>query len=250
MGGRKMEKDIKLNAKEFATFLKCMSAVQKAFCSDVNIKGGFLRQKSNDGLIIIEMDLTSLISDCDIILENIKNKLALFNPLAKQDVNIKINEKKITFSGVRSLVRFDMPSPDSSANKFMPCEELNNLISLKEEDLVLEYAVKKDVSGLIKAVCKQFAVNSVRISFGQSGASISAITKNKEQYSEIDSGIPFNNVPQGYSNLYALPFIVDHDGDISLKIYNIQDNVRINKFKTSIGTMDFTIYGRSPIVEE
>ncbi len=52
------------------------------------------------------------------------------------------------------------------------------------------------------------------------------------------------------SSLVNTPFIIDHDGKITLKMYNYMEQICSNTFKTSISDIDITIYGRSQLTEE
>jgi hypothetical protein len=244
-----MDKEITLTAKDFENFLRCLSVV-KDICNDVDIRGGILRQRSTDKANIIEMDLTPLISDSDILLSNVKNKLTSLKGLSKQKVQITMTGDEVYFSGKPSTIKFKHPRRDFLDNKFMSSEEFSNLFTLREEDVVLEHVVKKDVSNFMKATVSQFNIVSFQIYFVGNVASITASTSSKEQYSEIEYGIPTKKPLKCYSNVVVTPFLLDRDGGMLFKMYNIQETICINKSTSSIGKVSVDVYTRSQLMEE
>jgi hypothetical protein len=244
-----MEKEITLEAKDFLNFQKCLSAVKDIF-NDVDIKGGVLRQRSNDKSTIVEMDLTPLISHSDIPLSDVKNKLASLKGLSKQKVQITMTDDEVYFSGKPSTIKFKNPRRDFLDNKFMSSEEFSNLFTLREEDLVLEHVVTKDISNFMKVTADQLKIVNFQIHFDGNAASITASTSSKDQYSEIEYGIPTKKPLKGYSNVVTTPFLLDRDGGMLFKMYNVQETVCINKSISSIGKVAVDVYTRSQIMEE
>ena len=244
-----MEREIELEAKDFSNFLRCLS-ILKDICNDVDIRGGVLRQRSNGKYVIFEVDLSPLISDCDIPLSGLKSKLTLLKGLSKQRVQITITDKEIYFSGQRSTFKFKNPKADFMDNKFMSSEELSNIFTVREEDLVLEHVVTKDISDLMKVTSGQFNIASFQISFDGSTASITASTVSKDQHSEIEYGIRVKKPFKGFSNVVTRPFLLDHDRDMLFKMYNVEGSICVNKFTTTIGKIAVDVYCRSQLMEE
>jgi hypothetical protein len=244
-----MEKEIKLEAKDFSNFLRCLSAL-KDICNDVDIRAGVLRQRPNDKASIFEMDLTPLISDCDIPISDLKGKLTLLKGLSKQEVQITITDDDIYFSGKRSTFKFANPNPSFMDNEFMSSEELSNIFILREEDLVLEHVVTKEISDLMKVTSSQFKIVSFQIRFNGDTASITATTLDKKLHSEMEYGIPIKKPFKGFSNIVTTPFLLDHDRDILFKMYNFQENICVDKFTTTIGKIAVDVYCRSQLMEE
>jgi len=244
-----MEKEITLTAKDFTNFLRCLSSV-KDICNDVDIKGGVLRQRSNDKTAIIEMNLTPLISDSDISIRNVDGKLPNLKGLSKQNVQITITEDETYFSGKRSTFSFKNPNLDFMDNKFMSSEEFFNIFTLREEDLVLEYLITKEISDLIKATSQQFKIVSFQIFFHGNVASITTSSKSKDEHFEIESGIPLKKPLDGFSNIVVKPFLLNHDRGMFFKMYNIEETIFINKFTASLGEVATDVYCRSQLIKE
>ena len=234
---------------DFSNFLRCLSLL-KDDCNDVDIREGILRQRTNLEENIIEMDLTPLVSDCDIVLSNLKQKLPLLKGLSGQEVNITSTDNNISFLGERSIFKFVNPRVDFLDNKFMPGQDLANIFTLREEDVILEYAISKETSKLMKVIKRQFNIVSFQIYFEGDNASIVSTTTSNDQYSRIEYGIPIRRPLKCFSNVVVTPFLIDHDGDILLKMYNTQETVCVNKFKTLVGKITLIVYGRSQLIEE
>jgi hypothetical protein len=135
-------------------------------------------------------------------------------------------------------------------NKFMSSEEFSNLFTLREEDLVLEHVVTKDITNFMKVTVAQFNIVSFQVHFDGNVASITASTSGKDQYSEIEYGIPTKKPLKGYSNVVITPFLLDRDGGMLFKMYNVQETICINKSTSSIGKIAVDVYGRCQLLEE
>lgn len=238
-----------IHPNDFSNFLRCLSLL-KDDCNDVDIRGGILRQRTNYKENIIEMDLTPLVSDCDIVLSNLKQKLPLLKGLSGQEVNITSTDNNISFSGERSIFKFENPRTDFLDNKFIPGQELVNIFTLREEDVILEYAISKETSKLMKVIQTQFNIVSFQICFEGDNASIVSTTTSKDQYSRIEYGISVRRPLKCFANVVVTPFLIDHDGDILFKMYNVQETVCVNKFKTLVGKISVIFYGRSQFIEQ
>ena len=86
-----MSQTIVLETEEYNDFLRCLINLRE-ICNDVDIRGGYIRQRSNDLTSIFEMDLTSLIGDSQIPITNLKKKLDLLKTFSGQSVTIEIEE--------------------------------------------------------------------------------------------------------------------------------------------------------------
>ena len=241
--------EVTIHPNDFSNLLRCLSLLN-GICADVDIRKGILRQKSNDRANIFEADLTPLVSDCDIVMSGLKSKLPLLKGLSRQEVKITSTESDISFSGERSTFQFTNSHPCSPHNEFISSEELANIFPLREEDVALEYSIDKETSKLMKVVSSQLKIVSFQVSFEGNTASIIATTTDTRQYSRIEYGIPIKAPMKCFSSLVVTPFIMDHDGDILLKMYNTQETVCVNKFKTLVGKITVVVYGRSQLIEE
>lgn len=241
---------VTIHQKDFSNFLRCLALLIDK-CNDVQIHAGVIRQRSNFKESIFEMDLSPLITDTDIIMSNFKQKLPMLKQLSQQgEVVIISTDDNLSFIGRQSKYKFDNPRKDFMDNKFMPDEEFRNLFTLAEDSLIVEYPFEKDSCQLMKVTSKQFSIVSFQMLFEGNKASLIASPLSKDQYCKIEAGIPVKKPVQGYSNIVTTPFLLDHDGDILLKMYNLQETVCVNKFKTLVGKTTVIVYGRSQLIED
>jgi hypothetical protein len=241
--------EIVLDNAKFSDFLRVLSLL-KDICNDFEIRGGILRQRSNDKANIFEMDLTPLISNSDMLISNLKQKLDLLKCFIGQDVKIESNDQEVSFSDQFSVIKFVNPRLDFMDNKYIPIEEFERIFSLRDEDLLLDYEIQSTISERMKIIAQGFNIVSFQVIFEGDNASIVAATTSKDQHAKIVTGIPVNQTLNCFSNLVTTPFIVDHDSNMNLKMYNVQETVCVNRFSASIGDVNINIFSRSQLVEE
>ena len=238
-----------VHSKDFSNLLRCLSLLD-GICANVDIKGGILRQKSDDEYSIIEMDLTSLVSDCDILIPDIKGKLPILNVLSKQEIKISSSESRVSFSGNRSTLQFADSHPDSHHHGFISNEEIDKIFTLREENLVLEHSIDKETLNLIKIMSSQFNLLGFQIFFEGNTASIIATATDRSQHFRIAHGIPVKAHMNCFSSVLARDLLIDHDGDILLRIYKVKETVCINQFNALIGKVMVRVYGISKLITE
>ncbi len=240
---------IAIHPKDFSNLLRCLG-VLKDICNDVQIRGGILRQRSNDKANTFEMDLSPLISDAGIIISNFKQKLPMLKPSSQQgEVKMITTEDNLSFLGKRSKFKFENPRIDFLDNKFMPDDDFQKLFTLTGDKLIVEYPFEKKTCQLMK-VTSQFNIVNFQVLFKNNTATITASTPSKDQFCEMESGIPVKKIVHGYLNLVTMPFLIDHDDEILLRMYNFQETIFINKFSTTVGKVNLNIYYRSQLIDE
>lgn len=244
-----MEREIKLKPKDFVNFRRCLNAIWNE-CDAAEIKGGVLRQRSHNKLMILETNLIPLISDSDILISDLQGTTASMWDLREQEVQITITSDSICFSGQRSHSSFKFANPDPSfmTNTFIPTEEFDKIIICKEEDLIFEHVITKRISASLDRKCFKFKKGDFLVCFDGRVASITFGAPGKNYYSEIERGIPVKKSFKGIVDVIAAPLFMDHDRNMVLRIYNYQKDMFINKFSTSIGKIPFNIYGRSRLI--
>jgi len=240
--------EVILDSAKFSDFLRVLSLLRDT-CNDFEIRGGILRQRTNDKASIFEMDLNPLVGNSDILISNLKQKLDLLKLFVGQEVKVITNDQKVYFSDQWSVVDFVNPRLDFMDNKFIPVEEFERIFTLNEQDVLLDYEVKSIISERMKIIAQGFSIVSFQVLFESDSASILASTTSKDQSAKIVSEIPVNQTLDCFSNLVTAPFIIDHDGNMNLKMYKVQDTVCVNKFCASIGNVNISIYSRSQLIE-
>lgn len=247
---------VNLTMENYEQFLRTLS-ILKDICNDVDIQGGFVRQRTNDSANVFEIDLTPIINTIDLPLVLIKNKIDLLkiflNQASSQNQTVDItveDDGSFTFSDEYSTLTFEGPELEYMDNKFIPVTELESIFTLNEEDVILQCDLDQTISDRMRIIAASFNVNSTQILFEGETASVFMETQGKDQSAKILSNITIEQPMNCTSSLVNTPFIVDHDGKIELKMYNYAEQICSNKFTTGIQDIDITIYGRSSLIEE
>ena len=237
-----------LDNDQYQSFIRVIS-ILKDICNDVDIRGGIARQRSNNNSAIFEINLSSLITDFDLPITVLKDKLDLFKSFIGGDVTISSEETYFSFSDQFSKLDIMAPLQSYIDNKFMNVEDLGSATTeLSDEQLVLSCNITKIISDRIKTISQVFHVASLQILLNGENANLSATTQAKDQTATFLSNIILERpIENSYSNLVTIPFIIDHDGDIQFKMYNISNDDCVNKFSTTIGDVTVNIYSRSKI---
>lgn len=246
------ENEILLNSESYNDFIRCVSNLI-GVCGDIDIRGGILRQRSDDNTIVIEMDLRSILSDVDLSISDIKFKIELLKTFQGQDVTLKLNENSIQFSDQFSLLKFLNPAMEYMHNKFMSDEEKDKVFFVGEEDMIFEQDLSSLITERIKTTVKSFNVLSIQVDMDGDQASVCASTAARDQFAKFVTDIEMNmEFEKCTANLSIIPFSIDHDTDVAFKFFKSPqaDSVSYSSFSTTLGDVDITIYSRTAIVKD
>lgn len=199
---------------------------------------------------MFEIDLTPLIGAMSIPICNLKQKIDLFKCFVGQEVIINNDGSSYRFSDRFSSLRFLLPHLELLDNKYMTEEDLSQSISMLPEHLLIKTSISKIISDRIRVVSKGFNTNSLMISMNEGIAAISSTTQSKEQAARFVNDIVTEQVINCKTNVSVTPFIIDHDGDIYLQVFENDNNKALNEFKTTISDVNINIYCRSHLLRE
>ena len=245
------ETEILLNSESYNDFIRCISNLIIG-CNDIDIRGGILRQRSDDNTIVIEMDLRSILSDVDMAISNIKDKIDLLKTFQGQDVTLSLDGNSIQFSDQFSLLKFLNPAMEYMNNKYMPDEEKEKVFFVGEEDLIFEKDLSTLITERIRTTVKSFNVLAIQVDMNGDQAAICASTSSGDQFAkfvnDVEMNMEFENCT---ANLSIIPFSLDHDTDISFEFYKSPqaDTISYSRFSTNLGDVDISIYSRTAIVK-
>lgn len=245
---------ISLTASEFNDFLRSLSNL-KEICNDVDIRNGYVRQRTNDKTSVFEIDMTPILPGIDIALSGIKQKLEILKTFSGQDVTIEMEggeTGKFIFKDSNSSIELKSPTLSYMDNKYMEVEELERIFIMNEDDLILEHDFTSMIADRVRIITQNFNVQTIQVLFNGEVASIKANTQAKDQYANFVEDIPSNVILENCSALVStVQFHIDHDTDIEFKMYKDPNNdISLNKFSTSLGDLNMIIYSRSSIVQE
>ena len=245
---------LNLNIAEFNDFLRTLTNL-KEVCNDIDIRDGFLRQRSNDKTSVFEIDMTPILPGVNMAISDIKRKLDLLKTFAGQDVTLEIVSGEpgyFVFSDAFSSLKFIAPSLQYIDNKFMTLEELESIFIMNEDDLILEHDLTSMITERIRVITTSFNTDAIQVNFHGEEATIRAATQAKDQFAKFVDGISTNVVLEECSALLStIPFGIDHDSDVSFQMFkDPQQDISLNKFETNLGDINFKILTRSAIVKD
>jgi hypothetical protein len=249
-----MSTNLSLNAEQYNDFLRCLTNLKEE-CNDIDIKGGIIRERSNDKTSIFQVDLNPILTDVNMSISDIKKKLDLLKIFAGQEVNLEINNEKngyFILSDQHSSLKFMSPAYQFIDNKFMTEEELTAIFNLDEENLILEHSLDTMMTERIRIITQSFNIKAIQVDFDGEEAVIKAGTQAKDQFAKFVEGITTNVVLDKCSaNLGTIPFGIDHDEDVEFKMYkDPTQDISLNTFTTDVGECELVIFTRSSLIQD
>lgn len=210
-------------ADSYNVFLRCLNSISE-HVTDVDIREGIIRQVDSSKTWMMEIDLTNIIADESLPIQLLKEKLKLFELLRGQDVTIDVSDTVYSLRDETTKFTFTKPKLEYLDDKFMTEEERDNRFQLKEEDLLTEFVINQQLSDRIRVTGSVFNVTALRILY--EGETIRLEVQNLSRSDKVTfmRGIPLNkDINDRVSLITYTPFILDHDGDLEVKIYEFQN---------------------------
>jgi len=250
--------DLTITREKFNNFLRAIKIMENA-CTDCDIVGGKVRQKTNSNHCIIEMDLNDIFgANCNFTISQLKQKINLLKIFEKddaagqgsQDDNVlyKDNDSTYIIADNISEITFRKPMKKFLDNVYIEDAEVIKKLNSSDDDLLFDHVISSNVGKRIKSVCEGFFndVISCRIRNGQAGFFIA--TTNNEQYSDVLKGIVLNKIEaDDYDfNIQSFAFTLE-SGDIKLKVYK-KGKLLLWKFYQTIFNIPVIISGRSDLL--
>jgi len=236
-----------LSEEQYNEFFRVIS-ILKDSCDDIDIVDGVIRQRSTDNSSIFEVNLQGYFDGVNLPLSQLKRKIDLLKMFVGNEVKITVSGDDCIFADEYSSLSFKKIQRSYLDNTFMSEEDLNSIFDLRDDTLMLSTEIPTRISERINAIKQGFNITALQINFEQENANMTAITQSKDQSAKLMSDLLTEISVDGSTDLVIAPFIIDHDGDMSFKIYHIQDGVLVNKVDTTIGNLDIVVYGKSRLV--
>lgn len=254
-----MSSTITMDRDAFGEFLRCLKLLVECECTDCDIQGGLVRQKTNDKKCIIVMDMTSIFGDVDLSLSDIKQKVNGLKTFELDDtadtdseeVTIEIGEKEYLFSDDLSKLTYRKPLRKMLDNQFIDDEEFSKVLMFEEDQNILSqninsYMAKKRIKG----VCEAFMTDMILCKLEGEEASFRIIADNNENRFAMPN-LPLEKEISGQQfKIHVMPFTMDISSDIQMDIYHIKDDVLMTVFGQSMNNkIPITTYGMTRMIE-
>ena len=168
-------------------------------------------------------------------------------------MTIEVTDQECKIYDQYSSLIFKNPNLEFIDNKFMSEDELTAIFTLDDESLILSTEIPSTISERINTIKQGFNVETIQVNMIGEEAIISAKTQAKDQEAKLMDGIVTEMTLNCSTDLLIVPFIIDHDNDMTFKMYTIQDgesnDKSVNKFDTTIGDVNIVVYSRSSLVD-
>jgi len=250
------DRSFNLDQEQFGHFIRCLNNI-KEICNDIDIRGGIVRQRSNDRSCIFEFDMQNIFTDISMPISDIKKKLDLLKSfVGQQDIKFDIHtegqesESYFIISDQISSIKFMFPAIQFIDNNFMTQAELDSVLSINEEELLLETKLSTLITDRIRIITDNFNCPAIQVVFNEQTASIQTQTQSKDQYAVFMKDIPTNIILEPCAvNLVTMLFKMEHDTQVDFNMYKDSERaITINKLETTIGDIEARIYSRSSVV--
>jgi len=238
-------------SREQITKLSGAISILETSCTDCDIIGGKIRQKTNDRHSIFEIDLTEILGENDLSLSMIKQKINLIKALELDDnvtvedenIILENNENEHIFIDAMSKVVFRKPVRKFLDNTFMPDEKFDQAINYSEDNLVFSTTVSTYISKRIKNFADALNNETIECDLDGYEGSLKIETVNKENYVIVLSGIALNSeMPKRNFKMIYLPFALDINSDVEFSAYKVRDEVLLCKFEQKFYGVPINIY--------
>lgn len=253
------ESNVIIDRESFNKFINCVKLVVDSDCTDCDIEQGIIRQISNNRRSIIKINLNSIIGDIDLSISNAVQKVPLLKTFELDDtvqdeggVNIKVEDKRITFDDKYGHVSFSKPVKKMLDNNFLKDDEFSNKTKLVSEDKILDVLISSYIAKRrIKSICDVVKNDVITVKIKNNKASISIDTNDIKstviKNIELENGIELEDCT--FETL-LLPFGMDIQTDVNFSVYKSKGNndKLLCKFELSYFNIPITIYVTTKMV--
>jgi hypothetical protein len=243
---------------QFTRLLAAIKLIENA-CTDCHINEGFIRQKTNDRHCIIEMNLSTILANNELIFSNIKQKISLLKSfelddtvtVTDQNILLEVSDKDYKFIDPFSKMTFRKTLVKFLDNSNIPMNDFSKLIKFSEEDLVFSININSYMAKRIRTICQGYSNETVRCDFKGLTAALSVSTTNNESATVVCDNIDLNTEIKDccFKTVY-LPFSLDINSEISFKTYRMSNDVLLCKYDQSYFGIPISIYSQVKLTQE
>jgi hypothetical protein len=253
-----MDTTIVLTSDLYEEFFHCIANLRD-LCTDVIIKDGIIRQRTDDKNSIFEMDLNDLFGEpVTIPISYFKQKFDLFKVFLGQEITVKIHQDEedngnswYEISDSLSRIKFDFPAIDFMQNEYVTEEELAVIFTCTEDDLILETQIDKTITERIRTITTNFQAHFVKMDYVGDTLSIGAIdpAKTNRVFFLENLAVEMTFDEPHFANMTRVPFMIQHDTAYTFQLFKQPDEmITQNKIATSIGAVPINIFCKSQLI--
>lgn len=230
----------------------------KDHCTDVDIHHGLMRCKSTDARSFIEMDLTSVLEDKDLMMSAIRNKIILLKALEVDDnvtmedrnIYIESNESNVEFTDQMSKTIFRKPVVKYMENRFCEDSDFKSLVNILEENLLLRHQFSSYMKKRISTTVTALQTESIQFRLNGDTCSATTQSQNKQDSMIIANSITLNRpISDKVFDIPITTFNLNLMADINLSAYLPEkSNICTCKFDMTYFGIPIHIYHKVKLV--
>ena len=246
---------ITFNRPDFSKMLGTLSIIQD-ICNDVEIREGIIRAKTNNNKTILDINLTSIFQDKNLLISLLKSRLNLLrtfevdtNIQAEGDTNsiiLQSDMQKYEFTDCFSKMAFRRPAPKFLDNPYIEDSEFQSLISGCTEDaMIFTYTITPYLKQRLSAICNGFRVDSVKFEFHGDHANLGIETKSKEETSKNTTQIPLlQQIDNKMFTMINMPLTLNIVSDVKISCYKLGGELAMCKSELNHYGIPFVLYSK------
>lgn len=169
-----MNNVIMFDREKFSKLVSVMNIMSNN-CDNLVVKNGLIRQYTNKGDYLYNIDMREIIGENDLVLTNIKNKVALFSPFIKQkveSVRMEIKEESENFTRYifsDDFTRISIPKPNENFlgrnDKFVTDEDFTDIFKIVDNNPIFDVTINKMMIDRLLAYSKTMTSKRIDIVF-------------------------------------------------------------------------------------
>lgn len=169
---------INLNKDKYKTFVNILHML-KDICSDICIVDGKIFQFDDKKATLYDIDLTELVGQNTIYLNNIGKRYDLFDVFKRQDrpVDIIIEDKRYLFKEKESVIELQKPDPGNLFNKPVKNNSDNAIatMNINKKEKMFEYKFEQSMIERLKSMYKTLETDNINLSVNNGSGAFSLI---------------------------------------------------------------------------
>lgn len=240
---------------DFSKMLGTLAIIQD-ICNDVEIREGIIRAKTNNNKTILDINLTSIFQDKNLLISLLKSRLNLLKTF-ELDMNIQTegdnnsiilqsDMQKYEFIDCFSKMAFRRPAPKFLDNPYIEDSEFNSLISgCTDDSMIFNYTITPYLKQRLAAICNGFRVDSVRFEFHGDHANLGIETKSKEETSKNAAQIPLlQTIDNKMFTMINMPLTLGITSDVKISCYKLGGELAMCKSELNHFGIPFVLYSK------
>jgi len=249
------EYTLTFNRPDFSKMLGTLAIIQD-ICNDVEIREGVIRSKTNNNKVILDINLTSIFQDKNLLISLLKSRLNLLktfeldmNVQSEGDNNsiiLQADSQKYEFIDCFSKMAFRKPAPKFLDNPYIEDSEFNSLTNgCTEDNMIFTYTITPYLKQRLAAICNGFRVDGVKFEFHGNSANLGIETKSKEETSKNTMEIPLlQNIDNKMFTMINMPLTLGIVSEVKISCYKLGGELAMCKSELNHFGIPFVLYSK------